>query len=107
MSDLGPPGTESDFYFVQADDPATAVGRIIELVKTRIPKRFGLDPIRDILLLLGAGPHLAPMPRTHLSGSAGLSGTNVISHPAKNHHPVDQPPTLSVPHYKVFAAVGV
>jgi ATP-dependent exoDNAse (exonuclease V) alpha subunit len=51
MPDLSPPGTESDFYFVQADDPATAVGRIIELVKTRIPKRFGLDPIRDIQVL--------------------------------------------------------
>ena len=25
MPDLSPPGTESDFYFVQADDPATAV----------------------------------------------------------------------------------
>ncbi len=37
----------SDFYYVPADDPETAVSRIIELVKTRIPKRFGLDPIRD------------------------------------------------------------
>ena len=51
MPDLSPPGTESDFYFVQADDPEIAVGRIIELVKTRIPKRFGLDPIRDIQVL--------------------------------------------------------
>jgi exodeoxyribonuclease V alpha subunit len=48
MPDLSPPGTESDFYFV---DPEIAVGRIIELVKTRIPKRFGLDPIRDIQVL--------------------------------------------------------
>ena len=44
MPDLSPPGTESDFYFVQADDPETAVARIVELAKTRIPKRFGLDP---------------------------------------------------------------
>jgi exodeoxyribonuclease V alpha subunit len=51
IPDLSPPGTESDFYFVQADDPETAVSRIIELVKTRIPKRFGLDPIRDIQVL--------------------------------------------------------
>ena len=51
MPDLSPPGPESDFYFVPADDPALAVGRIIELVKTRIPKRFGLDPIRDIQVL--------------------------------------------------------
>src|SRR5580765_6463892 len=51
VPDLSPPGAESDFYFVQADDPETAVLRIIELVKTRIPKRFGLDPIRDIQVL--------------------------------------------------------
>jgi AAA domain len=47
IPDLSPPGTESDFYFVQADDPEGAVLRIIELVKMRIPKRFGLDAIRD------------------------------------------------------------
>ena len=29
MPDLSPPESESDFYFVQADEPETAVGRII------------------------------------------------------------------------------
>jgi exodeoxyribonuclease V alpha subunit len=48
---LSPPGSDSEVYFVQADDPETAVPRIIELVKTRIPKRFGLNPIRDIQVL--------------------------------------------------------
>ena len=51
IPDLGKPEGDSDFYFVQADDPETAVPRIIELVKTRIPQRFGLDPIRDIQVL--------------------------------------------------------
>jgi exodeoxyribonuclease V alpha subunit len=51
MPDLSPPETESDFYFVQAEDPETAAGRIVELAKTRIPRRFGLDPIRDIQVL--------------------------------------------------------
>ena len=51
VPDLGPPESDSDFYFVQAEDPETAVARIIELVKTRISKRFGLDPIRDIQVL--------------------------------------------------------
>ena len=51
IPDLSAPETASDFYFVQADDPETAVSRIIELVKTRIPKRFRLDPIRDIQVL--------------------------------------------------------
>src|SRR6202522_2594339 len=51
MPDLRKPEAESDFYFVEADDAQTAVARIIELVKTRIPRRFGLDPIRDIQVL--------------------------------------------------------
>src|SRR4030095_14605416 len=38
-------------YFVQADEPETAMLRIIQLVIKRIPARFGLDPIRDIQVL--------------------------------------------------------
>jgi exodeoxyribonuclease V alpha subunit len=73
IPDLGPPGTESDFYFVQADDPETAVGRIIELVKTRIPKRFGLDPIRDVQVL-------CPMNR----GGVGARSLNIELQAALN-----------------------
>ena len=51
IPDLSKPEGASDFYFVQADDPESVVPRIIELVKTRIPQRFGLDPIRDIQVL--------------------------------------------------------
>ncbi len=51
MPDLSAPPGDSDFYFVPAEDPETAVQRILELVKTRIPKRFGLNPIRDIQVL--------------------------------------------------------
>jgi hypothetical protein len=51
MPDLGAHAGESDLYFVPADDPETAVQRILELVKTRIPKRFGLNSIRDIQVL--------------------------------------------------------
>ena len=51
IPELSRPEGASDFYFVQADDPETAVSRITELVKTRIPQRFGLDPIRDIQVL--------------------------------------------------------
>jgi exodeoxyribonuclease V alpha subunit len=73
IPDLSAPGTESDFYFVQADDPETAVGRIIELVKTRIPKRFGLDPIRDIQVL-------CPMNR----GGVGARSLNIELQAALN-----------------------
>jgi exodeoxyribonuclease V alpha subunit len=73
MPDLNPPGIESDFYFVQADDPETAVGRILELIKTRIPKRFGLDPIRDIQVL-------CPMNR----GGVGTRSLNIELQAALN-----------------------
>jgi exodeoxyribonuclease V alpha subunit len=66
IPNLGKPEGESDFYFVEADDPEAAVLRIIELVKTRIPKRFGLDPIREIQVL-------CPMNR----GGVGARSLNV------------------------------
>jgi exodeoxyribonuclease V alpha subunit len=73
IPDLSPPGTDSDFYFVPADDPETAVGRILELVKARIPKRFGLDPIRDIQVL-------CPMNR----GGVGARSLNIELQAALN-----------------------
>ena len=51
IPDLGRPDGESDFYFVPADDPESAVPKVLELVRTRIPRRFGLDPVRDIQVL--------------------------------------------------------
>jgi exodeoxyribonuclease V alpha subunit len=48
VPDLAKPDEPSDFYFVRADAPEAAVRRIVELVQSRIPRRFGLDPIRDI-----------------------------------------------------------
>jgi exodeoxyribonuclease V alpha subunit len=40
-----------DFFFVEAADAEDGVRKILALVKDRIPKRFGLDPIRDIQVL--------------------------------------------------------
>ena len=44
-------GDNSDFYFVEAHDPEDGVSKIIEIVKNRLPKRFGFDPIKDIQVL--------------------------------------------------------
>ena len=63
----------SDFYFVPAEDPETAVQRILELVKTRIPKRFGLNAIRDIQVL-------CPMNR----GGVGARSLNIELQAALN-----------------------
>ncbi len=40
-----------DFYFVDAADPEDAVNKLIAIVRERIPRRFGLDAIRDIQVL--------------------------------------------------------
>jgi exodeoxyribonuclease V alpha subunit len=73
IPDLSKPAGNSDFYFVQADDPETAVPRIIEVVKTRIPARFGLDPIHDIQVL-------CPMNR----GGVGARSLNIELQKALN-----------------------
>ena len=41
----------ADFFVVQRRDPEQAAEHIIELVTQRIPKRFALDPLRDIQVL--------------------------------------------------------
>ena len=73
IPDLSKPEGESDFYFVEAADPEAAVPRIVDLVKSRIPKRFSLDPIRDIQVL-------CPMNR----GGVGARSLNVALQAALN-----------------------
>ena len=73
VPDLARPDGETDFYFVSADDPESAVSRILELVRVRIPRRFGLDPIRDIQVL-------CPMNR----GGVGARSLNVELQAALN-----------------------
>ena len=59
-------GEESDFYFVEADDPEDGAAKVVQIVHDRIPKRFGLDPVRDI-------QELCPMQR----GALGARALNV------------------------------
>ena len=73
IPDLSKPDGDSDFYFVEANEPETAVARIVELVKTRIPARFNLDAIRDIQVL-------CPMNR----GGVGARSLNISLQAALN-----------------------
>ena len=73
IPDLARPDGDSDFYFVPAEEPETAAARIVDLVTTRIPKRFGLDAVRDIQVL-------CPMNR----GGAGARSLNIELQAALN-----------------------
>jgi exodeoxyribonuclease V alpha subunit len=73
LPDFAKPEGDSDFYFVEANEPEKAVAVILELVRERIPRRFGLDPIRDIQIL-------CPMNR----GELGARSLNVELQQALN-----------------------
>lgn len=55
----------ADFFVVQRRDPEEAAALVVELATARIPKRFGLDPVRDVQVL-------TPMHR----GPAGTQALN-------------------------------
>ena len=40
-----------DFYFIEQEDPEAVLRILLELVKERIPRRFGFDPVNDIQVL--------------------------------------------------------
>jgi len=73
LPDLSKPDGDTDFYFVPADTPETAVERLIHIVKERIPARFGVDPMRDIQVL-------CPMNR----GGVGARSLNIDLQKALN-----------------------
>lgn len=51
MPEMPKAGEDSDFYFVEATTPEAGVAKLIEMVRDRIPRRFGADPVRDVQIL--------------------------------------------------------
>lgn len=43
---------ETDFYFMRCEDPEMCVKRAIEFMTTRIPRKFGMDPLQDVQVLV-------------------------------------------------------
>ena len=56
---------ETDFYFMRCEDPEMCVKRAIEFMTTRIPRKFGMDPLQDVQVLV-------PM-RKNVLGTANLN----------------------------------
>jgi exodeoxyribonuclease V alpha subunit len=57
---------DTDFYFIQEEDPEKALSQIITLCSERIPQHFGFHPVKDIQVL-------TPMHR----GVIGVSNLNI------------------------------
>jgi exodeoxyribonuclease V alpha subunit len=69
-----------DFYFIEQEDPEKALELIIGLVKERIPKRFGFNPIHEIQVLtpmhrgiVGAGNLNLALQKALNPGEEGLT----------------------------------
>ena len=43
---------DTDFYFMRCEDPGMCVKRAIEFMTTRIPRKFGMDPLQDVQVLV-------------------------------------------------------
>ena len=49
--ELSPSGAESDFYFIQQNDPGRALAFVLDFMTTRIPRKFRMDPMTDVQVL--------------------------------------------------------
>ena len=67
MPGLKNDSADNDFFFIAREDPEQALETVVHLVAERIPKGFGLDPVRDIQVL-------SPMHR----GLVGASNLNRV-----------------------------
>lgn len=76
LPDLERKADDSDFHFIASDTPEKTIPTIIELVKHRIPRKFKLDPVKDIQVL-------CPMNR----GGLGARSLNVELQKALNPEP--------------------
>jgi exodeoxyribonuclease V alpha subunit len=80
LPDLPEKDAETDFFFVERNKPEDISDVLIEMVKERIPKKFRLDPFRDLQVL-------SPMNR----GSLGIRELNARLQDALNPAKPEEP----------------
>ena len=51
LPSLASSGSQRNFYFVDAGEPAAAANAVVRICAARIPARFGLRPMRDVQVL--------------------------------------------------------
>jgi len=66
-------GRAGDFFFIESDTPEDVIAKMVELVSSRIPKKFGFDPMTEVQVL-------TPMRRNQL----GCEALNTVLQEALN-----------------------
>jgi exodeoxyribonuclease V alpha subunit len=78
---VAPPGTpDADFFVVERRDAERARDTVVELLTSRIPHRFGLDPVRDVQVLtpMNRGPAGALALNEALQAALNPSGPTLV-----------------------------
>ncbi|PPQ34808.1 exodeoxyribonuclease V alpha subunit [Rhodoblastus acidophilus] len=70
---------DADFFFVEAATPEEGAAKVVEIVRDRIPRRFGMDAVGDVQVL-------CPMQR----GALGARSLNADLQKALNPNPSDK-----------------
>jgi len=83
-----PKGTDGDFFLFPAEDAASTADWMVDIIKERIPGKFGYHPVRDIQLL-------APMYR-------GDSGVQALNERLQN---VLNPPKPQKPEVRLYGSI--
>ena len=73
LPDLKPPadaGDAADFFFIEREEPERIAATLAELAATRVPRKWGFDPVREIQVLCptNRGPVGARQLNAHLQG---------------------------------------
>ena len=71
---------DCDFYFMRCEDPETCVKRAIEFMTERIPRKFGMDPLADVQVLVPMRKNLLGTDNLNIELQKALnpSGTGLI-----------------------------
>ena len=75
-------GEASDFYFVPVEDPEGIAQTVVDLVQTRLPRKYKVDPVRDIQVL-------CPMSRS-ITGARGINQALQAALNPPGEHSVDK-----------------
>jgi exodeoxyribonuclease V alpha subunit len=81
LPQVPPPGaTDADFFIVERRDPERARDTVVELLTSRIPHRFGFDPVRDVQVLtpMNRGPAGALALNQALQAALNPSGPSLV-----------------------------
>ena len=76
-------GEDSDFYLVVTEEPEVIAQTVVDLVQTRLPRKFNVDPVRDIQVL-------CPMNRGGVTGARGINQALQAALNPPGEHSVDK-----------------